>query len=72
MGKTAKVGANATVLLRIISEGSKNQGFLKVLGKKASHGLEVEVPVKNGKGLKSGEPFSCINHTNYSAKKGRK
>ena len=72
MGKKANQKGNDAVILSKTSEGNLNQGFLKVLAKKATHRLKVEEPGKSRKGLKSGEPFSSINHTNLSAKKGRK
>ncbi len=64
-------GANATVIRRKTSEVSPNQGFLTALENKASHGQQVEQPVKNRKGLKSGEPFSYFKLTNPLTKKGR-
>jgi hypothetical protein len=64
-------GANATVIRRKASEVSPNQGFLTALENKASHGLQVEQPVKSRKGLKSGEPFYYFKLINLLTKKGR-
>jgi hypothetical protein len=49
------------------SENSQNQGFLRLSNEKAAHGQNVQLLVKSGKGLKSGEPFSALNDTNPKA-----
>jgi hypothetical protein len=65
MGYSHKSTAINSSISAKASEDSQNQGFLKFLGEKSAHVLEVAGSMKSRKGLKSGEPFSVLNHINH-------
>jgi len=67
MGKMSKAkGLHASISTKP-SESSPNQGYLKISCKRVAHGQEFEGTANGRKGLKSGEPFSSINHINLKA-----
>jgi hypothetical protein len=49
------------------SESGQNQGFLRTFGDEAAQDQTKEGSAKSRKGLKSGEPFSSVNHINLEA-----
>ncbi len=65
MGYSHKsMGINSLISAKA-SEDGQNQGFLKFLGEKSTHVVGVAGSMKSRKGLKSGEPFSALNHINH-------